>query len=178
MIDRSQIRDRLLAERRPYNEVAAPEGAGVYAVFLSPRGLLLPIAPGAEGLLYVATARDGQAARQQYEMPTADSHLRQALASILRNHLGLHPAAAPSKADGFGLPYDSETLLSRWMRANLIGSAIAVEGDNFAKVEASLIAEMQPPLNLTGWENPQAGVLRKFRATSLRLAEEAARDAA
>ena len=64
------------------------------------------------------------------------------------------------------------------MRANLIGSSIVVESDNLPKVEASLILEIHPPLNLTGWENPQAGVLRKFRATSLRLAEEAARDAA
>ncbi|MDP3736522.1 MAG: hypothetical protein Q8R02_03975 [Hyphomonadaceae bacterium] len=172
----ADIRDRLLAERRPYNEVTTPEGAGVYAFFLSPRGLLLPIAPGAEGLLYIAASRDGHAARQQYDMPTADSPLRQTLAAVLRNHLGLHPAVTPSKAaDSFGLPHDGETLLSRWMRANLIGSAIAAESDNHAKFEAGLVAEMQPPLNLTGWENPQADLLRKFRATSLRLAEEAAR---
>lgn len=173
----AEIRDRLLAERRPYNEVASPEGAGVCAFFLSPRGLLLPIAPGAEGLLFIAATSDSKAARQQYDMPTADSALRQTLASVLRNHLGLHPAITASK-DGhiFGLPNDGETLLSRWMRANLIGSAIAVEGDS--KLEASLIAEMHPPLNVAGWENPQAELLRKFRATSLRLADEAARDAA
>ncbi len=173
------IRARLLAERRPYNEVAAPEGAGVVAFYLSPRGLLLPIAPGVEGLLFLATTRDGQCARNQYVMPTSDSALRQTLAAILRNHLGLHPAMHATKpAECFALPNDGETLTSRWMRANIIASTVSVSGDNFARLEAELVAEEKPPLNLTGWDNPQGDLIRKFRTTAIRIAEEAARDAA
>ena len=173
-----EIRTALLAEPRPHDALATPDSAIVYAVFLNPRGLLLPIKPGANGLLYVGASSDGQHARNHYVQSTSHSSLRRTLGAILRWHLGLNPTSRAGESESFAFPDDSEIILSRWMRANLLTCTIPAEGHDLEKLEVQLIAELQPPLNLTHWENPQRTVIKKLRADCVALAKTATRVAA
>ncbi len=155
----------LLNERHPHDAFATPGCPGVYAIFLQPRGLLLPIKPGVNGLLFIGVTQDGLDAHKHFLAPdSSTSDLRRTLGAVLRNHLGLHVGPVPDGADAEAWRFiqDGEIILSRWMRANLLASTIPADGDP-AQVAAQLIVEHQPPLNLSGWENPQAAIMQKFR---------------
>ena len=155
----------LLNDRHPHDALATPGCPGIYAVFLQPRGLLLPIKPGINGLLFIGVTQDGLDARSHFLAPdSSTSDLRRTLGAVLRNHLGLHVGVAADQADAENYRFiqDGEIILSRWMRANLLASTIPAEGD-LAQLEAQLVVEHQPPLNLAGWDNPQAAILQKFR---------------
>ena len=165
----------LLNDRHPHDALATPGCAGIYAVFLQPRGLLLPIKPGLNGLLYIGVTQDGFDARNHFVAPdSSTSDLRRTLGAVLRNHLGLHagPVADPTNAENYRFVQDGEIILSRWMRANLLASTIPAEGD-LAQLHAQLVVEHQPPLNLTGWDNPQAEILQKFRGVCVSHAKTA-----
>jgi hypothetical protein len=165
----------LLNDRHPHDALATPGCAGIYAVFLQPRGLLLPIKPGLNGLLYIGVTQDGLDARNHFLAPdSSTSDLRRTLGAVLRNHLGLHagPVADPANAENYRFIQDGEIILSRWMRANLLASTIPAEGD-LVQLHAQLVVEHQPPLNLTGWDNPQAEILQKFRGVCVNHAKTA-----
>jgi hypothetical protein len=164
-MDHADFCTSLLNDRHPHDALATPDRPGIYANFLQPRGLLLPIKPGVNGLLFIGVTPDGLDARNHFLAPdSSTSDLRRTLGAILRNHLGLHagPVADPANAENFRFIQDGEIILSRWMRANLLASTAPAEGE-LALLHARLIVEHQPPLNLTGWDNPQAAVVQKFR---------------
>ncbi|HEY7799844.1 MAG TPA: hypothetical protein VIA80_13830 [Hyphomonadaceae bacterium] len=170
----------LLNDRHPHDALATPGCPSIYAVFLQPRGLLLPITPGINGLLFIGATQDGFAARDHFLAPdSSTSDLRRTLGAVLRNHLGLHVGVAgdPPNTENYRFIQDGEIILSRWMRANLLASTIPAEGD-LAQLEAQLIAEHQPPLNLAGWDNPQAAILQKFRGVCVNHAARASKAAA
>ncbi len=177
------IRNALLGERQPH-DATPPKQPGVYALFLKPRGQLLPIAPGANGLLYIGMTNDGLDTRNHFTMENSGfSTLRRSLGAILRRHLQLQPcprASGSSEANtaNFAFAVDGEAILSRWMRANLLVSMLPLPGADLEKLEAELIAALEPPLNLTGWDNPQRALIRKLRADCARTAKELARAAA
>ncbi len=182
MLD-AEIRTALVAGRRSHEDVEVCEGPCIYAVFLQPRGLLLPIAPGEDGLLYVASAANGVEVRDHFVQSSRASDLRRTLGAILRRHLGLFPGpCAPSSAaphdNNFMFAYDGEIILSRWMRANLFASVLTADAAALPQLEASLVADLRPPLILSGWDNPQRPLIEKFRTDALRIAREAARAAA
>ena len=166
----------LLNDRHPHDALATPGCAGIYAVFLQPRGLLLPIKPAINGLLFIGVTPDGLDAHRHFlASDSSVSDLRRTLGAVLRNHLGLHvgpPADAAADSESFHFIQDGEIILSRWMRANLLASTIPAEGD-VAKLEADLLTELQPPLNLAGWDNPQAALLQKFRGMCVNHAKAA-----
>jgi hypothetical protein len=58
------------------------------------------------------------------------------------------------------------------MRANLLASFVPIEGQDSEKLEAQLVADLQPPLNLTGWPNPQRPLIKKLRARCVQEAGE------
>jgi hypothetical protein len=173
----------LLSERQPH-DATPPNQPGVYAIFLKPRGQLLPIAPGADGLLYIGMTNDGLDARNHFTMQSSGfSTLRRSLGAILRRHLQLQPvprAPGPSETNtrNYAFAIDGEAILSRWMRANLLVSVVPLPGANLEKLEADLIATLEPPLNLTGWDNPQRALIKKLRADCARMAKDLARAAA
>jgi hypothetical protein len=170
----------LFNDRHPHDALAMPGAPGIYAIFLQPRGLLLPIKPGLNGLLFIGTTQDGHDARNHFLAPdSSTSDLRRTLGAVLRNHLGLHvgPAADPANAGNYRFIQDGEIILSRWMRANLLASTIPAEGD-LAQLQAQLVVDHQPPLNLTGWDNPQAGILQKFRGVCVNHAARGSKAAA
>ena len=57
------------------------------------------------------------------------------------------------------------------MRANLVTSTVPFPGADLKKIEAELIAALEPPLNLTLWNNPQRGLIKRLRADCVRLAK-------
>jgi hypothetical protein len=165
----------LFNDRHPHDALATPGCPSIYAVFLQPRGLLLPIKPGINGLLFIGVTQDGLDARNHFLAPdSSTSDLRRTLGAVLRNHLGLHVgvAADPADAESYRFIQDGEIILSRWMRANLLASTIPAEGD-LAQLAAQLIVEHQPPLNLAGWDNPQIAILQKFRGMCINHAKAA-----
>jgi hypothetical protein len=169
-----------LNDRHPHDALATPGCPSIYAVFLQPRGLLLPITPGINGLLFIGATQDGFAARDHFLAPdSSTSDLRRTLGAVLRNHLGLHVGVAgdPPNTENYRFIQDGEIILSRWMRANLLASTIPAEGD-LAQLEAQVITEHQPPLNLAGWDNPQAAILQKFRGVCVNHAARASKAAA
>lgn len=171
----------LLNDRHPHDALVTPGCAGIYAIFLQPRGLLLPIKPGINGLLFIGVTQDGLDAHGHFlARDSSTSDLRRTLGAVLRNHLGLHAGpvadAAPA-SQNYLFVQDGEIILSRWMRANLLASTIPTQGD-LAQLETQLISELQPPLNLTGWDNPQAAILQKFRDMCVSNAAKASKAAA
>jgi hypothetical protein len=176
------IRSALIAGRRPHESLEASDQPCIYAIFLQPRGLLLPIMPGAEGVLYIGSAANTIEVHNHFAAPSGASDLRRTLGAILRRHLGLFPAqgAPPSDAalETFVFAYDGELILSRWMRANLLVSVVPAEAPVCRPLESALITDLRPPLNLAGWENPRRPVIEKFCADALRLAKETGRAAA
>jgi hypothetical protein len=173
----------LIAGRRPYDE-PAPSEPGIYALFLKPRGQLPPIAPGAHRLLYIAMTRGGMDGQNPFSVANSGfSMLRRTLGAILRTHLWLQPAPrAPGQsaahARNYAFAVDGEAVLSRWMRANLLVSLLALPAADLDRIETELIGELQPPLNLTGWDNPQRALIKRLRADCVRLAKAQARLAA
>jgi hypothetical protein len=176
------IRNALLSGRQRY-DATAPDQPGVYAIFLKPRGQLLPVTPGAGGLLYIGATHEGLAAGDHFMVASSGfSTLRRSLGAILRTHLWLQPcprAPGPSESNtrNYAFAVDGEQILSRWMRANLLVSALPLPGDLLA-LESGLIALLEPPLNLTGWNNPQRPLIKRLRADCVRLAKDTARVAA
>ena len=57
---------------------------------------------------------------------------------------------------------EGETRLTEWMKANLLYDHVPL-ADGAAIVERDLIADLRPPLKLTGWKNPQRKLLMDLR---------------
>ena len=57
---------------------------------------------------------------------------------------------------------DGEQRLSEWMMKNLDYSVFPLSGD-VEELEARLIEAHGPPLNLKGWQYPQAKAIRRLR---------------
>lgn len=57
---------------------------------------------------------------------------------------------------------EGEKRFAAWMDSHLTYGLCPV-GANVREIEGRLIKELKPPLNLTGWRNPQAGQLKTLR---------------
>jgi len=177
------IREALLSQRQPH-DATPPAKPGVYAFFLKPRGQLLPIAPGVEGLLYIGLTHDGLDVRNHFMQENSGfSTLRRSLGAILRTHLQLQPCprapgASETNTRNYAFAGDGEAILSRWMRANLLASMPPLPGTHLEKLETELITTLEPPLNLTGWDNPQRPLIKRLRASCVSMAKDLARAAA
>ncbi|MFT3723714.1 MAG: hypothetical protein QM773_09025 [Hyphomonadaceae bacterium] len=172
----------LIDTRKPH-DAPQPDAPGLYAIFLRPRCQLLPITPAEHGLLYAGATHDGLSARDHFTENSGFSTLRRSLGAILRKHLWLQPcprAPGPSETNtrNYAFAVDGEAILSRWMRANLLVSTLSLPGADLPTLEAEVIAKLEPPLNLTGWDNPQRPLIKRMRADCTRLAKELARAAA
>ena len=172
-----------LVDARQPHDAPQSNAPGLYAIFLRPRCQLLPITPGDDGLLFIGATRDGLCARDHFTENSGLSTLRRSLGAILRKHLWLQPCPRASGAGdastrNYAFAVDGEAILSRWMRANLLVSALPLPGKDLAMLEDDVIARLTPPLNLAGWENPQRPLIKRMRADCARLAREFARAAA
>ncbi len=168
--DGAAIWVKMLTSRYPADLAPDINSPGVYALFLR-SGVLGKISPAEDGLLYIGMTDSSLEARKHFRHKSSGfSTLRRSLGSILRAELDLVPiprSPGSSKAN-FMFAADGEGRLTQWMLANLSYAFAAFSGDRRA-LERQLIRDRQPPLNLTGWKNPQAGNIKALRALCRQL---------
>ena len=157
--------------------VAAINQPGIYAISLAPSSVLPGIMAGKDGLLYIGMTSATLDARSHFRHSHSGfSTFRRSLGALLKDELGLTaiPRGAGASASNFRNYRFSdigEQALTGWMNRNLLMAQAAVAA-NVAELEMRLIAELKPPLNLTGWSNPQRATLKTLRA---QCADEARR---
>ncbi len=149
-------------------------GPCLYAVFLRPEFRITDIAVPEGGLLYIGKV-EKQNKRLHFAAPhSGSSTLRRSLGALLKDQLDMqvHPRSlGRSNADfaNYVFSKDAEKRLSNWMLAHLCYAVVPVE-DEVRATEKQAIKELQPPLNLTDWRNPQRKHLKELRK---RCADEA-----
>jgi hypothetical protein len=166
--DIRRIAAQLIAARQPAGSVLPPPSPGVYAIFAAP-DIILPLEDiAAERPLYVGMTESSLEVRDHFGRKTSGfSTIRRSLGALLRESLDLSAiprAPGPSKTNAvnFRFAEDGESRLSDWMRQSLTWSFVATSTAP-VRLEASLIAMLRPPLNLTGWPNPQRKYLTALR---------------
>jgi hypothetical protein len=129
--------------------------------------------------LYVGKSEDNLAGRDvgdHFTGPSGGSTVRRSLAALLREDLGLK--ACPRNPDrpgyfaNYGLEPQSELWLSQWMTECLtltVWPKLPNTGE-LRTLEAAVIRELQPPLNLTHVATPWTATVKQLR---LRMAGEA-----
>lgn len=155
----------LLASRCKADRVAESSSSGIYALWLD-NGVLTGIEPADEGLLYIGMTEAGLTSRNHFIHPSSGfSTLRRSLGAILKAELKLTaiPRSARSGRHHFKFLPDGEQGLTNWMQTNL-SYACAHLASDVRKIERQLILDRRPPLNLTGWKNPQAQLVKSLRA--------------
>lgn len=164
--DLEAIGTHLLETRAPVDQLRAPHAHGVYAVFAGSENALTPIRTGRHGLLYIGASKDlaGREFEQHFNSAsTGFSTLRRTLGAILKDRLQLRaiPRSPGSKPSSYRLHAEDEGRLTDWMRSNLL---VGVCGIGTAwELERQLIRQLEPPLNLMHWPNPQRGDLKRLR---------------
>lgn len=163
--------------RFSFTEVdAVAEEPGIYLVYANRRIGWLNWDPRS-GVAYVGKADDGLRRRlvKEHAGDTGRSTLRRSLGSILKTELELVARPRPSRGEpkrinfiNFNFEPDGNDRLNVWMGEHLEVECLL--DVMIAEAERRLIAEHQPPLNLTGWENPFALEIKAARAE---CAEEA-----
>ena len=140
---------------------------GVYAIFAKNRDCLLPIAIPASGLIYVGLATDLES-RNHFKAQSSGFHSpRRSIGAILKSQLELRAiprsrGRSDSNWQSYKFEPDGEYRLTEWMNANLEYAIYPYVGD-IRVLEKSLIHENEPPINLTGWKNPQKKQIQSLR---------------
>ena len=160
--------DALAAARTHPDDVPAVAGPGVYALFGRQADCLLrEIVLSESRLLYVGESGDLRERNHFATLHSGFSSLRRSLGAILKVRLGLTaiPRASGSSTSNtrnFRFAGNGERRLSEWMMKNLDYAVFPFSGDT-KELEARLIKAYGPPLNLKGWQNPQAMAIRRLR---------------
>lgn len=178
-MDLVQLLADLTAVRCPVTRLAAPASAGVYAVFLRDAATLPGIRAGIDGLVYIGTSSN--LAQRKFDThfqsgKSGFSTLRRTLGALLVDDLALRPqprgtGASDTNYRNYRFDDAGEHRLTDWMHTNLEVAVRPVAHPS--DVETRLIGHARPPLNLTGWPNPDAPAIKSAR----RACVEAARSA-
>jgi hypothetical protein len=156
--------DRLVS----HDEVVPETGPGVYVHALRP-GSELPRVRVAKGALYVGMTESSLAARSHFtHKHSGFSTLRRSLGAVLKEKLSLHaepraPGPSASNVRNYRFNEEGEQRLTEWMKAHLVYAHLPV-GENQRVIESDMILALEPPMNLTGWKNPQAAWIKNVRA--------------
>lgn len=142
------------------------EGKGLY-LFCLRDGYDLPgVTPGRHGVVYVGMTDKSLLIRNHFlHAHSGGSTLRRSLGALLRERLKLEPIrrdSKPENANKYRFTDDSEARLTEWMKASLLAAQLEI-GDDVATRETALIREMEPPLNLIKWPNPQKALVSSKR---------------
>ncbi len=149
-------------------DIPAVDAAGVYALFLTDPSALPGLTIPASGVLYVGMTESSLEVRNHFAHGDSGfSSPRRTLGALLKNALQLvairrGTGPSPRNITNYRFPGDGEQRLSAWMAQNLRYSLARVTG-SVGAVERRLIGELQPPLNLTHWLNPQRPHLKSLR---------------
>tara|TARA_R110001606_G_scaffold76871_2_gene177738 strand:- start:39 stop:449 length:411 start_codon:yes stop_codon:yes gene_type:complete len=115
--------------------------------------------PADDGLLYIGHNLTG-ASHLDHFAGALDANrstsARRSLGALLQRELALEVAPTPLWDDGFSFAFtaDSEVRLSDWMAKALHVAQLPLACDT-AQARSLLVRELEPPLNLSGWRNPQ-----------------------
>ena len=158
--------ERLHRSRSAIDRLMAPNSPGVYALFVCGLGAVGGVPAGEDGLIYVGVSND--LAAREFEQHfssngTGFSTVRRSIGAILKSQLHLEaiPRSTWSQPSLYRFRDDGERRLTNWMGDNLevgvcsIGEAL--------DVETELILALKPVLNLTKWENPARGEIKRLR---------------
>lgn len=155
----------------PIAELDLAPAAGVYAWFLAKGATLAKVSNPAGGAIYIG--KSSNLAQREFDThfavgKTGFSTLRRSLGAILKDKLSLScepRGTGTSKTNFINYRFDDagEARLSEWMIQHLRVGTYAVDFDDLQAHEAQMIALACPPLNLTGWKNPEARAIRELR---------------
>jgi hypothetical protein len=158
----------LLLDHRCWDERPSGDGPGVYAYFLTQPDALAPIRTVLSEAIYVGMTEGSLDARCHFDHPHSGfSTLRRSIGAILKDRLGLRaipraPGPSRTNCSQYRFTLEGEARLTEWMRQNLRYSHVPFQAD-CRDEERALIKDWRPPLNLTGWANPQRALLRTLR---------------
>jgi len=168
--DYESIRNTLLMCRYDVSASPPPDAAGVYALFLTNVAAVTNLTVESE-VLYVGMTESSLEVRSHFtHSHSGFSSPRRSIGSLLKEELHLYArprACGPSRTNitNFRFSDKGEQRLIDWMKRHLTYGFCRVErvGKNVREIESRLIKELRPPLNLTGWPNPQRAHLRARR---------------
>jgi len=159
---------------------------GVYAFFLDDPSALSPIQVPSkplfrQGLIYIGMTRPNHDFKRDHIdcCDSGGSTLRRSLGAILRDKLDRPLTPLPrnygrSQKDfsNYIFDEDAEKVLTAWMKQHLTMSFVNIDADKrtVRTQETTLIKELEPPLNLTDWDNPQARIIKALRSQCADLA--------
>jgi hypothetical protein len=164
-------------------EARVPGWPGLYALY-GDRGTWkeLQLGEPPDGRpLYIGKAEDSLVSRDLKthfgEGRTGQSTVRRSFAALLHDTLELRGMprnpAKPGYFSNYGLSPAHDTALTRWMREHLQLAVWPKPNDcaySLSQIEAALLAELLPPLNLQGVVTPWRAKVKAARAA---MAEEA-----
>ena len=132
---------------------------GVYGVYLV-EGFSIPgLMTADDGLLYIGHNVTGVSHLDHFagtlNANRSTSPLR-SLGALLQRELALEVVPSTVWDDGFSFVFtaDSEARLSDWMAKALHVAQLPLACDT-AQARSLLVRQLEPPLNLSGWRNPQ-----------------------
>ncbi len=164
----AEIWERLLASRCQPADVPAIDLPGIYALYLTPGTALPDVVTEMSGLLYIGMTESSLVERNHLTRKASGfSSPRRSLGTLLKQKLDLRAVPrslglSASNIRNFSFTPEGESRLTDWMMAHLDYGFATIQHD-VKRVEGRLIAERRPPLNLTGWKNPQAAHIKALR---------------
>lgn len=167
---------------QPASAMPQLNGPGVYIFCLRNPDALPAISAGRQGLVYAGRTEHGLEFRNHYvHAHSGFSTFRRSLGALLKQSLGLVAvprSAGRSRSNVVNYRFDEagEQSLSLWMKDNLLGAQLVL-GERVRDAEHQLLTELEPPLNLTGWPNPQRAAIKELRAVCVREADLIVRQA-
>jgi hypothetical protein len=181
MTDLPFIKTQLLKNRCRADLIPVQGGAGIYALYLAGSSGIDGLSIDPEGLVYLGMTASSLEARNHFgHAHSGFSSPRRSLGALLKASMHFRaipraPGPSPSNTRSFRFRDEDERRLTDWMKSNLTYGFAPVETAVVATFEKSLIAALQPPLNLKGWPNPQRRHLLDLRAVCAEEARSAAR---
>ncbi len=167
-MDASQLIEHMQKTKARHQDLRAPTTPGVYGFFLTEESKLRGVGKVA-GPLYIGTT--GNLAQREFDThfasgQTGFSTLRRSLGALLKEELDLVPiprgtGTSRTNFTNYRFGEDGEERLSDWMTRNLVVAVAPLSEPDQAEKE--LIALACPPLNLTGWSNPDASAIKAAR---------------
>jgi hypothetical protein len=142
---------------------------GVYAIFAKDRDCRPSIFVPQSEIVYIGQSGNLDQ-RNHFKAKHSGFHSpRRSFGAILKDHLRLEinpRGTGTSKTNYrcFRFTAEGEERLTQWMRSNLEYAIHPYSSDTDA-LEADLIREAEPPINLTDWANPQKGRIQSLRTS-------------
>lgn len=180
MLDAREVLAGLRARSYPLGELDAPGSPGIYAFFLAQGAELPGIAQPSSGALYLG--KSSNLAQREFDThfragQSGFSTLRRSLGALLLVELDLKPrprgtGSSDSNFRNYRFDDAGERRLSDWMERNLMVAVQATPDP--AEIERQLIALACPPLNLTGWSNPDGAAIKAARKACVAAARATA----